>query len=65
MNFKPVVRFAVMSDLHYSSRHPEYRTRFKETMEFLYNHCKSEDYKNLDALYIVGDFADLGKTEEY
>lgn len=65
MNFKPVVRFAVMSDLHYSSRHPEYRPRFRENMEFLYDHCQSEEYKNLDALYIVGDFADLGKTEEY
>lgn len=65
MDFRPVVRFAVMSDLHYSSRHPECRLRFKDAVNFLYDHCQNEEYKNLDALYIVGDFADLGKTEEF
>lgn len=64
MNFKPIVRFAVMSDCHYSEKHPEYRPRMRETVEYLYEYSKSEEYKNLDAIYVVGDFADLGKREE-
>ena len=64
MNFKPTVRFAVMSDCHYSEKHPEYRIRMKKTINFLYDYSHGETYNKLDALYVVGDFADLGKTHE-
>lgn len=57
---KTVLRFAVMSDLHYNEKHPFVRDRFRSAMENIYNYCKEADYKNLDALYVVGDFADLG-----
>lgn len=64
MDFKPVLRFAVMSDCHYSEKHPEYRKQFEKAMKTLYTYAEGEDYNSLDALYVVGDFADLGKTEE-
>ncbi len=64
MNFKPVLRFAVMSDCHYSEKHPEYRNKFERAMELLYKYAAGEEYSSLDALYVVGDFADLGKYEE-
>ena len=64
MEFKPVLRFAVMSDCHYSERHPEYRERMKNTIEYLYKYSKGESYNKLDALYVVGDFTNLGKKEE-
>ena len=64
MDFKPVLRFAVMSDCHYSERHPEYRIRMKKTINFLYKYAENQEYNKLDALYVVGDFTDLGKREE-
>ena len=64
MMFKPVLRFAVMSDCHYSEKHPEYRQKFERAMNLLYSYAGSEEYKVLDALYVVGDFTDLGKTNE-
>lgn len=64
MNFKPILRFAVMSDCHYSEKHPEYRQKFERAIGVLYTYADGEEYKALDALYVVGDFADLGKTHE-
>ena len=64
MMFKPVLRFAVMSDCHYSEKHPEFRQKFERAMNLLYSYAGSEEYKVLDALYVVGDFTDLGKTNE-
>ena len=55
-----ILRFAVMSDLHYNEEYPFVRDRFKSAMEKIYDYCGAEEYKNLDALYVVGDFADLG-----
>ena len=45
MEFKPVLRFAVMSDCHYSERHPEYRERTKNTIEYLYKYSRQEIQK--------------------
>jgi len=64
MTFKPLLRFAVMSDCHYSEKHPEYRQKFERAMNLLYTYAENEEYKGLDALYVVGDFSDLGKTHE-
>lgn len=64
MNFTPTLRFAVMSDFHYSKDNPEYRERFAKAMEALYKYSKSESYPFLDALYVVGDFTERGTTEE-
>ncbi len=64
MAFEPILRFAVMSDCHYSKDNPEYRERFAKTMETLYKYSESESYPFLDALYVVGDFTERGTTEE-
>ncbi len=64
-NFTPVVRFGVMSDTHYSEEHAFVRERFKNAMEFLYAYSEKEEYKNLDALFVVGDFTDLSRTEQF
>jgi len=64
MNFKPVLRFAVMSDVHYSESFPNHRRNFKRAMELVYSYADAEAYNSLDALYVVGDFTDRGKREE-
>ncbi len=64
MSFKPILRFAVMSDLHYSEEHAFVRDRFKNTMRFIYDYCERSEYKALDALYAIGDFTDLGYREQ-
>lgn len=62
--FNAKIRFAVMSDLHYSYVHPHTRERFKSAMNTVYDYCAKSDYKGLDALYIVGDFTDLGSKAD-
>ncbi len=64
MNFQPKLRFAVMSDIHYSDKYPEIPYRFQSALETIYGYCNHQDYKNLDALYVVGDFADTGTREQ-
>ena len=65
MDFKPIVRFAVTSDVHYSEEAQFVRERFKNAMTSLYKHCQNQEYKNLDALYVVGDFACRSKRSEF
>ncbi len=64
MEFKPVLRFGVMSDLHYCSERPLRRERFKNAMETLYSYAEGQEYTGVDALYVVGDFADTGRPEQ-
>ncbi len=64
MEFTPILRFAVMSDNHYQVKKPFLRKRFENAMKFVYDYCDTQDYNKLDALYVVGDFTDLGKREE-
>lgn len=60
MEFKPVLRFGVMSDVHYTEEGDLTCSRFKNAAEGLYNYARGEEYKGVDALYVVGDFADTG-----
>lgn len=61
MSFKPVMRFAVMSDIHYKDEPSVERERFACSLKTLYNYSeKSETYNKLDAIYVVGDFATSG-----
>lgn len=60
MGFQATMRFAVMSDLHYSDKHLYVRDRFRAAMQMIYKYCSQETYQKLDALYINGDFTDLG-----
>ncbi len=60
-----ILRFAVMSDLHYSEKHPEVRGRFERAMKTVYSYAKKQPYTGLDALYVVGDFTDRGMPCEF
>ncbi len=60
-NFKPVLRFMVVSDIHYKDERSAERERFETAIQKAYEIAQSsETYKRLDALYIDGDFADNG-----
>ncbi len=56
MSFKPVVRFAVVSDVHYADSLPHSYEQFKLAMERTYQYCDGQEYNKLDALYVNGDF---------
>ncbi len=60
-----VLRFAVMSDLHYDMEHPKSRERFDAAMKAVYSYAEKQEYKELDALYVVGDFTNRGLPEEF
>ncbi len=60
-SFEPVLRFMVVSDIHIEDEDTIERERFSKAIDSAYKiAASSESYKKLDALYIVGDFADNG-----
>lgn len=63
-NFKPVLRFTVVSDIHYRDENSVERERMKKAIETSYALSDNEEYSNLDALYVVGDFATSGTEEQ-
>lgn len=63
-NFKPVLRFMVVSDIHYRDEDSIERARMKQAVETAYALSEKEEYSNLDALYVVGDFATRGTEEQ-
>lgn len=65
MNFKPILRFAVISDAHYSETLPHSFENFKLAMERTYAYCDSQEYKKLDALYVNGDFVNKSLESEF
>lgn len=64
MSFSPILRFAVASDVHYCEENVKAAERFKNAMNSIYAYADGEAYKTLDALYVVGDFADRGTPEQ-
>ena len=56
-----VLRFMACSDLHYTGS-PDCveKTRFEEGLRQLYAYADSQAYPSVDAVYIVGDFAQDG-----
>ncbi len=65
MNFKPIIRFAVMSDIHLKDEHTVEHDRFVKGINDAYKIAEANpDYKALDALVIVGDFANSGTEEQ-
>lgn len=60
MKFSPVLRFGVMSDVHYTEDGELSPKRFESAVKCLYEYANGEKYKGVDALYVVGDFADTG-----
>lgn len=60
-DFKPVLRFMVVSDVHYKDEKCVEEERMEKAIKIAYRLCdESENYKKLDALYVVGDFANSG-----
>lgn len=60
-DFKPVIRFMVVSDAHYKDEKCIEEERMAQALKTAYRLSEeSESYKKLDALYVVGDFANSG-----
>ena len=58
--FNPKVRFLVVSDIHYQDHHTIQRDYFERGLELAYEYAEGASYKNLDALFVVGDLANTG-----
>lgn len=60
-DFKPILRFMVVSDVHYKDEKCIEEDRMASAIKTAYKLSEeSESYKKLDALYVVGDFANSG-----
>lgn len=60
-DFNPTLRFMVVSDIHYKDDECIEEKRMKRGIELAYEIAESsETYKKLDAIYVVGDFANSG-----
>ncbi len=62
--FKPVLRFMVVSDIHYKDEHSVERERMEKAIQSAYRLCEQEEYSSLDALFVVGDFANSGSETQ-
>lgn len=64
--FEPAIRFVVMSDIHIKDEHTVERDRMIKGIKDAYKIAESgETYKFLDALVLVGDFANSGTEEQF
>ena len=63
-DFNPVLRFMVVSDIHYHDEPGAENERFEKAIKIAYRLSDAEKYKNLDAIYIVGDFATSGSEKQ-
>lgn len=64
-NFVPMLRFAVMSDLHVKTEDCIEEERLDSAIKYAYSIARnSESYKKLDAIVVVGDFANHGEEIE-
>lgn len=60
-NFTPVLRFMVVSDVHIHDEEDVERERFTKAIRDAYALSEADAaYNKLDALYVVGDFANSG-----
>lgn len=64
-DFKPVLRFLVVSDVHYADEADcVERKRMSQALKTAYELSEKEDYSKLDALYVVGDFTKRGSETQ-
>lgn len=63
-NFKPILRFMVVSDVHYKDENTVERERMEKALQTAYALSEKEEYSALDALYVVGDFANNGSPAQ-
>ncbi len=64
MDFLPKLRFIVTSDIHYKIDEDLSRERFEKGMQLAYSYAENSSYKEIDAFFAVGDFANSGRKEE-
>lgn len=62
--FSPVLRFMVCSDVHYKDEHTVERERMAHAIQKAYELSDSQPYSKLDAVYVVGDFANSGSPAQ-
>ena len=64
-----VLRFAVVSDTHIAVGSGALETsrqeRLAKVFQTAYSYTQTQDYKNLDAVVVVGDMVNTGTAEEY
>ena len=64
-DFKPALRFMVVSDVHYKDEPCVEEERMAKALQIAYRLSEeSESYKKLDAVYAVGDFANSGSETQ-
>ena len=61
---KTVLRFIACSDLHFKEDVATEPERFEKGMHLAYAYADAQEYKGIDALYVVGDFANSGSEAE-
>lgn len=60
-----VLRFAVMSDVHYpGNANAAEQARFKKALAFMNTHCAAQTYPNFDALVVAGDMSNNGTRDQ-
>ena len=65
-DFTPVLRFAACSDIHLNGDPDQMQAvRFGELFDESYAYAETQEYKNLDAVLVGGDFATTGAKKEY
>ena len=57
---EPIFRMMVCSDVHYNENRKTEPERFEKGLRLAYAYARAQAYPRLDALYVVGDFADSG-----
>lgn len=58
------LRFIVTSDIHYKVESDTEKERFEKGMKMAYAYAEKCLYKNIDAFFAVGDFANSGSYDE-
>ncbi|MDO4549635.1 MAG: LamG-like jellyroll fold domain-containing protein [Planctomycetia bacterium] len=60
-----VLRFAAMSDIHYSGRaNTPQPGRFQKSLRFMNEYCAKQKYSGFDALLVAGDMTDNGRENQ-
>lgn len=64
ISMKTIFRMIVSSDLHYKPENETEPKRFEHGLQLAYAYAEAQPYTAIDALFIVGDFADRGRDSE-
>ena len=59
-----VLRFIACSDLHFKTDCPDEPARLRRGLGLIYAYAAKQPYKKLDAVIVVGDFANSGRQDE-